>query len=454
MNQWKILLSFMPDGGAGLYREIPEELQKFVDPFLKTIAKGAEEKAAVKRVIKSTGPSSKYSYPVTIKGKRSPMQVYSANGVYRTGSFTSYSSFVEETYNALIEDLKSMGSMNESAEPKNRMNHLPTYDDFRLFENAGPLASTFKKAGFEEMSKADQQGFGGVQDGGLMYTGDDFIVLYGLGDGSKPIVSVMYGDGVDDQIEAHILNQAEQKAFVAKLESFSKEMDRLCALGAGTEKSEGIKSWLRKFGFQVISGSVAESVDSSLKWKDVKMGDKLEIEWEGPSNVIVSNVHGKTITLRRLGKDGKPNMSKDIHYWLEFDVDEKGYELPLINRRVNESEINEASSNEPESSDYINGWCPIEADFIEQDEDGTIKYAMKQFGVRKPTDLVYASDADGDDEPYGKVMKEILTTGKVTKTMKEPGFVKVEMRSFNGYDTLVVYDYGANSAFARKKDVK
>jgi hypothetical protein len=72
MNQWKILLSFMPDGGAGLYREIPEELQKFVEPFLKTIAKGAEEKAAVKRVIKSTGPSSRYSYPVTIKGKRSP----------------------------------------------------------------------------------------------------------------------------------------------------------------------------------------------------------------------------------------------------------------------------------------------------------------------------------------------------------------------------------------------
>jgi hypothetical protein len=111
------------------------------------------------------------------------------------------------------------------------------------------------------------------------------------------------------------------------------------------------------------------------------------------------------------------------------------------------------SGSEP-TNYYINGWCPVEADSIEQDEDGTIKYAMKQLGVRKPTDLVYASDVDGDDEPYGKVMKAILATGKVTKTMKDPGFVKVEMRFFNGYDTLVVYDYGANSAFARKKDVK
>lgn len=141
------------------------------------------------------------------------------------------------------------------------MKNLPSYDSYRLLESAGPLASSFKRVGFKEMTRTDFEGFGGVQEGGLIYDGgENFIVLYGLAtDDSKPVVCVMYGNDPYDQVEAHILNQAEQKTFISKLSSFTKEMDRLCALPAGTEKTDGIKAWLRRFGFQVISGALAES---------------------------------------------------------------------------------------------------------------------------------------------------------------------------------------------------
>lgn len=152
------------------------------------------------------------------------------------------------------------------------MRNIPIYEDYRLFESAGPLASSFKRVGFKEMTRTDFEGFGGVQEGGLIYDGgENFIVLYGLAtDDSKPVVcvmfafhntvaQVMYGNDPYDQVEAHILNQAEQKAFISKLSSFTKEMDRLCALPAGTEKTDGIKAWLRRFGFQVISGALVES---------------------------------------------------------------------------------------------------------------------------------------------------------------------------------------------------
>lgn len=261
------------------------------------------------------------------------------------------------------------------------MRNLPIYEDYRLFESAGPLASSFKRVGFKEMTRTDFEGFGGVQEGGLIYDGgENFIVLYGLAtDDSKPVVCVMYGNDPYDQVEAHILNQAEQKAFISKLSSFTKEMDRLCALPAGTEKTDGIKSWLRKFGFQVISS-------------------------------------------------------------------------PVMNESRNQSKLAK-EINESTSIVGLKGWMPVRKSDRNEDDGGAIDIALKELKVSSITDLAWVSDADGPEETYGKIMAEISELKPIRK-FKVPGFVGASIRKYNGYEVLVLNDYGADMAFARQKDIK